>query len=183
MRTIVLEGPDGAGKTTIAGLLVGRFNAANGCAAAEYWAHHRTLSTDPWLTALSDAGQHAKLARRFLLSPEYNPNVLVIDRWWPSNWARGGPAMRLAQIERESLPRVDAIVWCMADDDTLDRRLESRKETLAPYRFTIRSRYKAMSQFEPLWCGQKVNVDTSADPVAAYEEVAAALELLLRGSL
>ena len=180
MKTIVLEGPDGSGKTTIAGLIVGRFNETMGCGAVEYWSHQRAHNTDPWRSALAYAAERARLATQLALSPEYLSEVLVMDRWWPSNYAQGGMAKRLARIESDALPVVDAIIWCSADDEELDRRIESRGEPLLPNRHSVRSTYGALSRRKGhRWARHSLLIDTSADPAAAFETVKVWLEPII----
>ena len=180
MKTIVLEGPDGSGKTTIAGLIVGRINEVRGCLAPEYWSHQRAPNADPWRSALAYAAQRSRVASRFALSPEYLPEVLVLDRWWPSNYTQGGMAQRLARIEASALPTVDAIIWCSADDQELDKRIESRGEPLLPNRHSVRRTYGVLSRYRQTgWARHSMLIDTSVDPVAAFDAVNEWLEPIL----
>jgi thymidylate kinase len=183
MKTIVLEGPDGSGKTTLAGLIVGRFNEALGCGAVEYWSHQRAPNADPWQSAIAYAAQRARVATRFAVSPEYQPDALVLDRWWPSNYAQGGVATTLALLEADALPTVDVIIWCSADDDMLDQRIESRGEPLLPNRHRVRTSYSLLSNCrEPRWSRHSLLIDTSAAPSAAFEAANAWLEPIISGA-
>lgn len=165
-RVLVLEGPDGAGKSAHADRLAAALRAEGVDAVAFH--HAKPADADPVLAALNFAAQR----RRLVLAPP--AAVIVADRWAGSTWTLGH-AMReacfgchgqslvdLGNAEEGWLPIAD-VAMLDADDAILDARLAERGTPATRMDRALRSEYRR-SRFLARHC-----FDTSgpADVVAA----------------
>lgn len=171
-RILVLEGPDGCGKSTHADRLAAALRAESVDAVAFH--HAKPADADPVLAALDYAAQR----RRLVLAPP--AAVIVADRWTPSTWCLGyalsqmsggtdaealrvGRALRsIAKMESRLLPPCSA-VWLHALYCDLRARLAARGTPSTPTDKAMRDAY-----FE-WWRARVSRFDTSrpADVVAA----------------
>ena len=167
-RVLVLEGPDGCGKSTHADRLAAALRAEGVDARAFH--HAKPADADPVLAALDYAAQRRRLVR--------NPPaaVIVADRWALSTWALGRALMmRSGSVEGEALrgfadaeitwgpvPPQFAQVILTAPGGALDERLVARGTPATKMDRLLRDAYE-------LQRGRWRFIDTSrpADDVAA----------------
>lgn len=166
-RILVLEGPDGCGKSTHADRLAAALRAEG--VDAQAFHHAKPATADVVLAALDYAAQRWRL----VIAPP--AAVIVADRWTPSSWALGlaladhtdtlrvGGFLRyLAIAEDELRDRLDG-VHLTAPQEVLDARLAARGTHATQRDYSIRQAYR-------LWARHGVHtLDTSrpADDVAA----------------
>ena len=141
---IAIEGPDGAGKSkVIRGVLDELFILGVGAVS---WAHNRSPHRDPWQASLHYASQRAMLVGA-MRNDTVPAKVMLLDRWWLSNYCSCESAARLLSIvERQQLPRLSAVVWLDANDQTLDQRLADRGEAIRPIDREIRASYRSAAE-------------------------------------
>ena len=123
---VVVEGPDGAGKSTACRLVAAMLAPID----ARTW-HHRPpppdRPRDPWSLALHYAAERASLVAAIRDGSEESA-VVIVDRWWMTAHAfalanRGPLAVHdLAWVERDGLPTPALVVVLNASDATLDAR-------------------------------------------------------------
>lgn len=176
-RLVVLEGPDGTGKTRHVRALAGALTAAG--VRAGWWCHQPPVfpDGDPWTVALHYAAERDRLRRRIARVPQ--PPVLVCDRWWPSTQMLGlvlddDALCTLAEAECRQLGRPNLTVVLTAPDAVLDERLARRGTSTTDHDRALRRVYESHARVSGLPV-----VDTSGPP----EAVTACLVELVRGVL
>ena len=168
MKVLVLEGPDGCGKSTHADRLAAALRAEGVDAVAFH--HTKPATADVVLAALDYARQRKEMVHSAPAA------VIVADRWTPSTWCLGSAMAALLKLDHRNifgltdlahaearwLPRCDgALLW--APDPVLDARLKARSTPANEKDRKLREAYA-------WWAGTAVpRVDTSrpADDVAA----------------
>lgn len=119
MAAIIVEGPDGAGKSTLVGKLAKMFGA-------------RVIHHGPYLGERSIAGHYRRSLFRALL----DPRPIILDRAWQSEPIYGAAArrgaVRVSVHERRALERLahrcDAVlVVCLPPRDVCERSWRARR--------------------------------------------------------
>lgn len=119
---VVIEGPDGASKSTVAALLPPMLAPLT----SRVFAHEHPGICGEWAAATCYAAQRAEVASRMALGLE--PALVIADRWVQTaevfSVVRGDgeAAYDLALMEYENLPRPALVVVLDAADSTLDGR-------------------------------------------------------------
>lgn len=144
-RYVVLEGPDGAGKSTLALSLAGALTARGVRASA--W-RHQAPGGDRLAAALHYAGQRRRAA------PGWH-GLTLTDRWYHSTEALAEALelqlgaspeteglVRLAALERSWLPEPAGVILVDAPDAVLDARLWRRRETVTELDRAVRKAYR-----------------------------------------
>ena len=171
---IAIEGPDGAGKSKlIRGMMEELFVLG---VRAVAWAHNKSPHRDPWQSALHYASQRAMIGQT-MRGGDASLQVALFDRWWLSNYCACEPEARLLSIvERQHLPRLSAVIWLDASDDTLDKRLAKRGESVRLIDRDIRASYRTAAEHldgSAWWDRSRRFVTDESDPKANAEAAAA----------
>ncbi len=151
MQLIVLEGPDGTGKSTHADALAAALRERDVDALS--WHHQRPSFVDPWLTALDYARQRAVLC-----ASARDGTVYVVDRWWWSTSAEGFARSgewssemvrsygNLANAESDALRDAIITIFLDASDGVIDARLAKRGTPATPLDYRKRGAYRFFSR-------------------------------------
>lgn len=121
---VVIEGPDGSGKSSVCRLVAAMLPDAR------EWHHRPPLADrprDPWSLALHYAAERAAITAAIRDGSEESA-IVIADRWWMTAHAfvlanRGPLAVHdLTWVERDTLPPPALVVVLDASDATLDAR-------------------------------------------------------------
>ena len=165
-RLVVLEGPDGVGKTTLSTLLVQRL-AENGVDVAYesfpgkdpaslggwvYRLHHEDVDVDRDALQVAHVAAHVDAVRRRIVPALEGGRTVVLDRYWWSTLAYG-------EVTGCSMPVIEAAVaaeraaWGDVRPDIIflvDRERPHREEHAAEKHAALRDAYRQLAERFPL---------------------------------